>query len=284
MDPNKIKDAELIDIVFEGRNKEYGAYELRKKYNKRLTTALAITMALGALIFLTAFIANVATKSKGKVEVAEVQLEQIQQEEQKNEPPPPPPPKPPEPPKVEMAKFTPPKVVKDEEVKEEEKPPEVEKLDEAKIGLANQEGNKDEGIVAPPVEDKGGVVEAPKVEDEDKVFQKVEIDAEFPGGTGAWTKYVTREIERNMDELTEDGKSGTVVVQFIVDKEGAVSEVRALPCGEVGVPNCIGPGSKLAEVAVAAIKKGPKWKPAVQNGKNVKAYRRQPVTFRLEEQ
>jgi protein TonB len=284
MDPNKIKDAELIDIVFEGRNKEYGAYELRKKYNKRLTTALAITMALGALIFLTAFIANVATKSKGKVEVAEVQLEQIQQEEQKNEPPPPPPPKPPEPPKVEMAKFTPPKVVKDEEVKEEEKPPEVEKLDEAKIGLANQEGNKDEGIVAPPVEDKGGVVEAPKVEDEDKVFQKVEIDAEFPGGTGAWTKYVSREIERNSDEIMEDGKSGTVVVLFIVDKEGAVSEVRALPCGEAGVPNCVGPGSKLAEVAVAAIKKGPKWKPAIQNGKSVKAYRRQPVTYRIEEQ
>lgn len=284
MDPNKIKDADLLDIVFEGRNKEYGAYELRKKYNKRLTTALAITMALGALIFLTAFIANVTKKSKGKVEVAEVQLEQIQQEEQKNEPPPPPPPKPPEPPKVEMAKFTPPKVVKDEEVKEEEKPPEVEKLEETKIGTVNQEGQKDEGIVAPPVEDKGGVVEAPKVEDEDKVFQKVEIDAEFPGGTGAWTKYVTREIERNMDELTEDGKSGTVVVLFIVDKEGAVSEVRALPCGEAGVPNCVGPGSKLAEVAVAAIKKGPKWKPAVQNGKNVKAYRRQPVTFRLEEQ
>jgi protein TonB len=284
MDPNKIKDAELIDIVFEGRNKEYGAYELRKKYNKRLTTALAITMALGALIFLTAFIANVATKSKGKVEVAEVQLEQIQQEEKKIEPPPPPPPKPPEPPKVEMAKFTPPKVVKDEEVKEEEKPPEVEKLEDTKIGTINQEGQKDEGIVAPPVEDKGGVVEAPKVEDEDRVFQKVEIDAEFPGGTGAWTKYVSREIERNSDEIMEDGKSGTVVVLFIVDKEGAVSEVRALPCGEAGVPNCVGPGSKLAEVAVAAIKKGPKWKPAIQNGKSVKAYRRQPVTYRIEEQ
>lgn len=284
MDPNKILQSDLLDIVFEGRNKEYGAYELRRQYNKRLRNALIITVALGALIFLSAFIANVAKKTKGKVEVAEVQLEQIQQEEQKNEPPPPPPPKPPDPPKVEMAKFTPPKVVKDEEVKEEEKPPEVEKLEDTKIGTVNQEGQKDEGIVAPPVEDKGGVVEAPKVEDEDKVFQKVEIDAEFPGGTGAWTKYVTREIERNMDELTEDGKSGTVVVLFIVDKEGAVSEVRALPCGEAGVANCVGPGSKLAEVAVAAIKKGPKWKPAVQNGKNVKAYRRQPVTFRLEEQ
>jgi len=151
MDANKIMNADLLDLVFEGRNKEYGAYDLRRKYNSRLTKALLITMALGLLIFLSAFLANEAGKRKGKVEVAEMKLEDLVQEEQKAEPPPPPPPKPPDPPKVEMAKFTPPKVVKDEEVKEEEKPPEVEKLEEAKIGNVNQEGNKDEGIVAPPV-------------------------------------------------------------------------------------------------------------------------------------
>jgi len=283
MDVNKILSTDLLDLIFEGRNKDYGAYELRKQYNRRLTKALVITFGGLFLIFLTSFLVNAAkARNKGEVQVQEVQLTDIKQEE-KNEPPPPPPPKPPEPPKVEMAKFTPPKVVKDEDVKEEEKPPEVEKLEDTKIGTANQEGIKDEGIVAPPVQE-GGVVEAPKTDDEDKVFQKVEIDAEFPGGNASWTKYVTREIERNMDELQEDGKSGTVVVLFIVDKEGAVSEVRALPCSEAGVASCLGPGTKLAEVAVSAIKKGPKWKPAVQNGRNVKAYRRQPVTFRLEEQ
>jgi protein TonB len=283
MDANKILSTNLLDLVFEGRNKEYGAYELRKQYNKRLTIALSST-ALGLLlIFLTSFlISAVNDKSKGQVQVQELKLEDIVQEE-KNEPPPPPPPKPPEPPKVEMAKFTPPKVVKDEEVKEEEKPPEVEKLEDTKIGTSNQEGIKDEGIVAPPV-DQGGVVEAPKSDDEDKVFQKVEIDAEFPGGTQSWFKYVQREIERNIDELQDDGKSGTVVVLFIVDKEGAVSDVRAMPCGEAGVAKCLGAGTKLAEVAVNAIRKGPKWKPAVQNGRNVKAYRRQPVTFKLEEE
>ncbi len=83
-----------------------------------------------------------------------------------------------------MAKFTPPKIVKDEEVKEDEKPPEVEKLEDTKIGTVNQEGVKDEGIVAPPVEDAGkGVVEAPKKveEDWDKTFTKVEIESEYPG-------------------------------------------------------------------------------------------------------
>jgi len=285
MEANKILTTDLLDLIFEGRNKEYGAYELRKQYNRRLTKALVITVALGLLIFLSVFLAN-ATKdrTKGVVQVQEVKLEDIQQEQKNEPPPPPPPPKPPDPPKVEMTKFTPPKVVKDEEVKEEEKPPEVEKLEETKISTVTQEGIKDEGIVAPPVEDKGAVVEAPKVDDEDKVFQKVEIDAEFPGGNNAWFRYVSREIERNMDELQEDGRSGTVVVLFIVDREGAVSEVRALACSEAGVTSCLGPGTKLAEVAVAAIKKGPRWKPAVQNGRNVKAYRRQPVTFRLEEE
>jgi len=284
MEVSKILSTDLLDLVFEGRNKDYGAYELRKQYNKRLTFALIITASLALVILLASFISSLTSNSnKGAVQVQEVKLEEIKTEE-KNEPPPPPPPKPPDPPKVEMAKFTPPKVVKDEEVKEEEKPPEVEKLEDTKIGLANQEGNKDEGIVAPPVDDKGGVVEAPKSDDEDKVFTKVEIDAEFPGGNAAWTKYVTREIERNIDELQEDGKSGTCVVMFVVSKDGSVSDVKAMSCGEAGVANCLGPGTKLSEIAVNAIKKGPKWKPAVQNGRQVNAYRRQPVTFQLEEQ
>jgi hypothetical protein len=139
--------------------------------------------------------------------------------------------------------------------------------------------------IKPRVNNKqGGIVEAPKSDDEDKIFQKVEIDAEFQGGTQSWFKYVTREIERNIDLIQNDGKSGTVVVLFIVDKEGAVSEVRAMPCSVAGVANCLGAGSKLAEVAVNAIRNGPKWKPAMHNGRTVKAYRRQPVTFKLEEE
>ncbi len=281
MDANKILGADLVDLIFDGRNKSYGAYELRTGYNKRLRNALLLTVAFALLILLLSFISSLDLGSKkGQVQIKEVQLEEIKQDEQP-EPPPPPPPKPPEPPKVEMAKFTPPKVVKDEDVKEDEKPPEVEKLEDTKIGNVNQEGAKDEGIVAPPVE--SSVIEAPK-DDYDKIFTKVEIDAEFPGGTNGWTRYVTREIERNIDELQDDGRSGTVVVLFIVDNQGGVSEVRALPCSEAGVDNCLPPNSKLAEIAVNAIKKGPKWKPAVQNGRKVKAYRRQPVTFQLAEE
>lgn len=275
MESNKILSADILDIVFEGRNKEYGAYELRKTYNKRLSIALIVTASVCLLTFGGYALANIFSKndSKQEVQVQDVQLEEIKQEEKREEPPPPPPPKPPEPPKVEMAKFTPPKIVKDEEVKEEEKPPEVEKLEETKIGTVNQEGVKDEGIVAPPVEDAGkGVVEAPKKveEDWDKTFTKVEIESEYPGGTAAWQRYLNKTL-RYPQEAIDNEVQGTVVIQFIVDKEGVVSDVEA-----ISGPN------ELRDEAVRVIKKSGKWEPAVQNGRKVKSYKKQPIVFRLE--
>lgn len=275
MEINKILSADVLDIIFEGRNKDYGAYELRKTYNKRLVTSLAIVAAICILVF-GAYVANnlfQGKEEKKAVVVQDVQLEEIKQEEKKEEPPPPPPPKPPDPPKVEMAKFTPPKIVKDEEVKEEEKPPEVEKLEDTKIGTKNQEGVKDEGIVAPPVEDAGkGVVEAPKKEDDDwdKTFTKVEIESEYPGGAAAWQRYLNRNL-RYPQEAIDNEIQGAVVVQFIVDKEGNVSDVEAIS----------GPQELRAE-AVRVIKKSGKWTPAVQNGRQVKSYKKQPIVFRLE--
>jgi periplasmic protein TonB len=275
MEANKILSADVLDIIFEGRNKEYGAYQLRKSYNKRLVTSLLIVGALCLLLFVGYLVSSLLesnTEAKNVV-VQDVQLEEIKQEEKKEEPPPPPPPKPPEPPKVEMAKFTPPKIVKDEEVKEEEKPPEVEKLEETKIGTMNQAGEKDEGIVAPPVDDGGkGVVEAPRKDDEDwdKTFTKVEIESEYPGGAAAWQRYLNRNL-RYPQEAIDNEVQGAVVVQFIVDKEGNVSDVEAIS----------GP-QELRPEAVRVIKKSGKWTPAVQNGRQVKSYKKQPIVFRLE--
>src|ERR1700712_3612883 len=173
MDVNKILNADILDIIFEGRNKEYGAYELRKTYNKRIIIAISVMAVICLLAFISSILANRSSDDKNKIIVQDVQLEDIKKEEKKPEPPPPPPPPKPEPPKVEITKFTPPKIVKDEEVKEDEKPPEVEKLEDTKIGVINQEGLKDEGITAPPVSDAGkGVIEAPKKDetDYDKTF------------------------------------------------------------------------------------------------------------------
>lgn len=274
MEANKILSADILDIVFEGRNKDYGAYELRKTYNKRLTIALIGMAVLCALLFLGYILANTISSSEDKaIVVQDVQLEELKQEEKKEELPPPPPPKPPDPPKVEMAKFTPPKIVKDEEVKEEEKPPEIEKLEDTKIGTINQEGVKDEGIVAPPVSDEGkGVVEAPKKveEDWDKTFTKVEIESAYPGGAAAWQRYLLKTL-RYPQEAQDNEIQGTVVVQFIVDKSGTVSDVEAISGPQV-----------LRDEAVRVIQKSGKWTPAVQNGRQVKSYKKQPIGFRLE--
>ncbi len=270
MEANQFLKADLLDIIFEGRNKEYGAYDLRKTYNRRISIALISTVVIMAILFIGSVIAkNISSKDEAiEMKVKDLTLEQIQP----NEPPPPPPPPPPKlppPPPIATIAFTPPKVVKDEEVIKP--PPEVKQIEEAKVDVKTVEGTKDLGIVAPPVEDKGTqVVAAPveKKEDEDKVFTKVEIEASFPGGASAWTKYVTRAIQANQDEFTESD-FGTCVVKFIVDKAGKVSQVEATTMK----------GSKLAEIATNAIRKGPNWTPAQQNGRYVNAYRLQPVTL-----
>lgn len=276
MEANKIMDADILDILFEGRNKEYGAYELRKFYNRRMIRALIIMLAVCILLFVGNVIAKKIDEGKPKeMVVKDVQLEDIKQPEKKDEPPPPPPP-PKEPPKVEVTKFTPPKIVKDEEVKPEEKPPEQEKLDDTKIGAFNQEGDKSD-VVAPPVEKGTGVVEAPKTDnqDYDKEFTSVQVEAKFPGGQDAWRKF----LERNLNNQTpaDNGAAPgnyTVTVSFLVDKDGNISQVQALN----------DPGFGCGAEAVRVIKKGPQWRPAVQNGRNVIYRQKQNITFQVTEQ
>lgn len=105
-------------------------------------------------------------------------------------------------------------------------------------------------------------------EEIDTVFTKKEIEASFPGGAYAWTKYISREIMKNLDLLYDNGSTGTCIVKFTVDKDGSISNVEATTMQ----------GSLLARIAINAIIKGPKWIPAKQYGKPVKAFRLQPVT------
>ncbi len=275
MEPNKILKSDVLDLLFENRNKDYGAYNLRRTYNKRINAALLITFGAVLLIILASFVVNTTQKDKvADVVVRDVVLEDIkQEEEQKPEPPPPPPPPQQEPPKVEMTKFTPPVIKKDEEVKQEEVPPEVTELEDTKIDVVSQEGIKDLGIAVPPVVDQGkAVVEAPKKEDENQVFTKVEIEASFAGD---WGRFLQRTL--NAETPVNNGAPAgqyTVIVQFIVDKQGNISDVKALTNHGYG----------MEEEAVRAIKKAQKWNPAVQNGRQVNAYRKQPITFVVSEE
>lgn len=275
MEAKKILDADILDIIFDGKNKEYGAYPLRKSYNKRLAAALVLMGSSLLLLVVGSVLANAVNGNKDiKIQVADV-IELTKVEPKKQEVIPPPiVPKTAPPPKIATIKITPPRIVPDEQVKEDEKPPEVEKANDAKISSMNQEGTKDDGTIAPPVE-KGntGPVIAPKLQEEDytKIFTKVENPATFEGGPAGWRRFLERNLQYP-DAATEAGAQGVVRVQMVVDKLGNVTEVKALN----------DPGNGLAAEAERVIKKGPKWIPAEQNGQKVTYRFIQSITFQLQ--
>jgi periplasmic protein TonB len=114
-------------------------------------------------------------------------------------------------------------------------------------------------------------VVTPLSQTDTSIVQNFEIEASFPGGEAAWNQYILKIVEGNIDKITKNKASvGTCEVQFIVDKDGTITNVEALTLKK----------SLLAKLLIDAVKNGPKWKPALQNGKAVKAWRRQKVTFR----
>jgi hypothetical protein len=107
----------------------------------------------------------------------------------------------------------------------------------------------------------------------DIVFTKSEIEASFAGGVPAWTQYITEKLNQNIKALKHDRNSvGICRIKFIVDKKGNVTNVQALNMKD----------SKLAKVAIEAIVNGPKWVPAMQNGRYVNAFKDVLVTFPIE--
>ena len=275
MEPKKILESDLLDILFEGRNKEYGAYELRKKYNKRIMLALGITIAVALLAVGGSLIAqNINTTSDDMSEVRDVNLKNIEEPPPPPPVPPPPPKTPPPPPEVELTKFTPPIIKKDEEVKEQEMPPQDE-LKDTKIAEINQEGDKDMNIVIPPVvEESKGTVVGPTI-DENQVFTKVEIEARVD--IKMWRRHLETNLQRYIEDARDAGMAPgqyTVNVRFLVERDGSVTDVQALT----------DPGYGLSKGAVDVLRKGPKWTPGVQNGRNVRSYQTQPITFLLTEE
>ena len=155
-----------------------------------------------------------------------------------------------------------PNIVKEEEVKEEDEIKEVERLEDTKIGTFNQDETKNEGVVA--TDD----------DDENKFYTVVQIPAEFPGGLQGWIRYLERTLKKDLP--VENGAPAgkySVMVSFIVSKDGSISYVKA--------ENDPGFGTK--DEAVRVIQGGPKWKPAVQNGRNVIYRHRQAIVFMVSE-
>ena len=110
----------------------------------------------------------------------------------------------------------------------------------------------------------------------------VEIDAEFPGGIAAWSDYLSKALNKKQKQLRKSGEQGTVMILFVIDKNGMATNIKALDCATAGVPKCLPPGSTLAGIAIDIIANSPPWNPATINGQPVKAYRRQPISFILQ--
>jgi periplasmic protein TonB len=253
---------ERAELVFQNRNKEYGAYEIRRSYEK--TAAKALIISIIAFSILVSIPVLVKLLGKGeKIDTSrpvEVNVELMEPPPlDKNEPPPPPPPPPP--PTIETVKFTPPKVV-DEEIIDEPPPPPQEKLSETNVGVVTQEG--DEGAVELPPE--------PVVEDpgDNQIYTFVQEFPTFPGGEGAMAAYLRKHI--NYPPIArENNIQGKVFINFVVDKEGNIKDVKVLR----------GIGYGCDEEAVRVVKQMPPWKPGKQNGRSVPVSLNVPINFTL---
>ncbi|MFT3933242.1 MAG: TonB family protein [Chitinophagaceae bacterium] len=270
MEAGSILSADVLDIIFDERNKEYGAYDLRKNYQRRLTRSL-LTMSLIVVLMLITYLLVAAIKPKSNVivETKDIDLQNVADKKKVEPIQVTPPPKQIEQQKIKTVIFTPPVIV--DNPPENERPPEQETLADTKIGTVNQDGRADDGLQGPPVDEAKGVVDVPKKTENDAPFTAVEIESQYPGGLSAWSAFVNRNLVYPQEAIDQE-KQGTVIVQFIVDIQGRVSDVQAISGPE-----------ELRAAAVSVIKKSGLWTAAIQNGAKVKSYKKQPITFKLEQ-
>ena len=269
-------DNSWVDLVFEGKNHAYGAYQLRKETGKRNVQALlvmfAIAMAIAIVVAVKGVVEN-AMKQDVAIE-ADVELSKLAEKkeakaERKEEP------------KIEKVevekvkssvKFTAPEIKKDSEVKPEEELKSQEDLSKTNtaIGAFDVKGNDEAAGEVLKAKEVIAQPEPPK-EEEQKVFDYAEQMPSFPGGQGALNEYLSKTI-RYPVAAEENGIQGRVIVQFVVEKDGSITDVR--------VVRSVDPS--LDKEAVRVAKSMPRWIPGKQNGSAVRVKFTLPVSFRLQ--
>lgn len=263
MEATKILQADLLDILFEGRNKLYGAYDLRKNYNKRIRNALIVTGGV-TLLFTTGILLATGHHSTtaGTLYVKDYALSKFAEDKPKPVPVEPTP----KPVQVKSIAFTPPRIV--EQLDKTEVPTDTQ-TDSVKISTVTNNTGVDETVT--PLEQTTGLeIKIPVKQVEETGFHKVQIEAQFPGGLDAWKDYLEHNLrtEVPVDNGAPAGQY-TVIVSFLVDENGNVSDIKAEN----------DPGYGTAAEAVRVIKKSKQWTPAIQNGRNVVYRQQQSITF-----
>jgi len=268
MTNKEILRADLLDIIFEKRNKDYGAYAIRRGYNHRLLTAMGAAMSVILLfVFINAFgKKNVSSapliKHERIVEISEVILpkEKIKEPEKPIEAK-----KPVE--KIASEKFVSKiEIIPDDKVKETL--PDVTSLGDKLISDKTEDGKKDDGI--PREKEKSletGNGNKTVITETQPDFRAHESLPEFPGGPEGLKRFLAKNLT-TPSEL-EDGEKKTVHIRFKVDKDGAVNTFEIITSG----------GNEFDNEVVRVCKKMPRWIPALQNGINVPVSYVLPVTF-----
>jgi protein TonB len=257
-----LKD-QWLEIVFEGRNKIYGAYELRKTNSKTSLRALFIGSLLFALAVSAPLIISLIPDSSDEDLSLDTKITTVKlppkDKPKENLPPPPPPP-----PKVDQVKFVKPVVAKAEDVTEE--PPKIEEIKDKKLGAETIKGDPDAELTVEPV--GNGPAD---VVDDTNIYSSagIEVKPDFPGGIEKFYKYVGN----NYRAPEEEGLKGKVYVTFVVEKDGSLTDIKVI--------RDIGYGT--GQEAVRVLKKCPKWNPGEQNGKKVRVLYSLPITIQSAE-
>jgi len=266
---------EWTDLVFEGRNQAYGAYQLRKGTSKRNIWSIIIVLIAAVVAFSAIAIQKVIEANRKVENTQAVELSALQEKKKAK--------------KVEKApvkvepekivekvkssiKFTAPVIKKDEEVKDEDQI-DLNKIENTNttIGAFTVEGNDEEGGEILKAKEEIVQPEPPKHEDENKVFDVVEQPPSFPGGMAALNAYLRDNIKYPV-VAAENGIEGKVIVQFVVGKDGSISNVTVARSAD----------ASLDKEAIRVVKSMPKWTPGKQNGTTVNVKYTCPVTFRLQ--
>lgn len=272
MESKEILKKDYLDILFEGRNKSYGGYELRKKYPMRMLIAGLIGILSVCFVFGASMIKKKEVAEAAKIKPKEVKMAEPPPINENKPPPPPPPPAPP--PVRPTVKFTPPVIKKNEEVKEEEKPEPPKPKENVDVGKVKMEG--DPGGVSADLGAPGGtgdkpapVVPPPPPEDLNKPTRNFSV---APKPTFDVNKYLRDNIKYPQPAI-EQNIQGTIVVEFVVNLDGSITDVRATK--ELG--------GGLSKEAVRVVNAMPKWTPGRNKAGNPQAgYFKVPVTFKLQ--
>ncbi|PWV45217.1 energy transducer TonB [Chitinophaga sp. S165] len=277
MNATNIIKSDFLDILFDGRNKDYGAYDLRRSEDKRVRNAIIGTASIALVIIGGYVVSNnlmaADMHTRKDVAVVDTYLKDLEMPEEKPLTPPPPPVTTPPPPASSSIKIVTPTIAPDELVKEADELPKLEDVGNKSVGLTNTVGDDVNGVDNPFANGgtPGGVVEAPKVEVKEEIPSFVEIMPSFPGGDEALARFLQKNI-RYPHMAQENGIEGRIFVQFVVDKEGKVSEVQTAGAHK---------GGGLEEEAMRVVKLMPNWKPGRQSGHNVAVRYSLPIGFTL---